>query len=117
MQREPFFHPDFDEKIDLPVTYEVCYKCEGSGKIVNPAIDEHGISQEEFDEDPDFEEAYFSGVYDIQCPLCKGKRVLPIVDKRNLTKEEKTLWREIQEYNRESRKIDEISRQERLYGA
>jgi hypothetical protein len=57
--------------------WAVCPTCEGEGKHVNPSIDSHGISREEFDEDPDFEEAYFSGAYDVTCVECKGQRVVP----------------------------------------
>ncbi len=55
--------------------FEVCGQCQGSGQVVNPSIDCGGLSQEDFDEDPDFEVAYFSGQYDITCPTCRGKRV------------------------------------------
>lgn len=64
----------------LHTKFEVCPACEGKGKTVNPAIDSHGISPEEFAEDPDFEEAYFNGFYDEQCYHCSGKRVVPTVD-------------------------------------
>ena len=67
-------------EVSLPGKYEVCSRCRGRGKIVNPAVEPHGISPEEFAEDPDFEEAYFSGVYDIPCPECGGKRVVPVPD-------------------------------------
>ena len=60
------------EYTDLPAKWEICGNCGGDGKHVNPAIDGHGISPEEFAEDPDFEEAYFSGVYDVLCQECKG---------------------------------------------
>lgn len=61
----------------LKCQYEVCEYCEGRGKYVNPAIDSHGITQEEFDDDPGFEEDYFSGRYDVVCKGCRGKRVRP----------------------------------------
>lgn len=64
-----------DGTIEAPTKYEVCGTCEGAGKVVNPSIDAGGISQEDFDEDPDFEERYKSGAFDITCPTCKGKRV------------------------------------------
>jgi len=67
-------------EVKLPARYEVCPRCEGEGKHVNPAIDEHGISREEFEEDPDFEEAYFRGDYDVACEECRGNRVIPVVD-------------------------------------
>lgn len=54
----------------------VCPQCEGTGKHVNPAIDGNGLSREDFDQDPDFEDAYFSGRYDIRCTLCDGNNVI-----------------------------------------
>jgi hypothetical protein len=42
---------------------------------VNPQIDAGGLTYEDFHEDPDFEERYFSGAYDITCPSCSGDRV------------------------------------------
>ena len=55
--------------------FEVCGQCRGSGKVVNPSIDCGGLTQEDFYDDPDFEEAYMSGRYDQTCPNCGGKRV------------------------------------------
>lgn len=54
----------------------VCPQCDGEGKTTNPAIDGNGISPDEFYEDPDFEEGYFSGRYDIRCILCNGSNVI-----------------------------------------
>jgi hypothetical protein len=71
---------DADEgPLEVPAVFEVCSTCEGQGKHVNPAIDAHGLSAEDFDEDPDFEEAYFSGMYDVRCAECGGRRVVPVV--------------------------------------
>lgn len=67
----------------LPWKYEVCDVCDGKGTHVNPSIDCGGISREEFQEDPDFEEEYFSGSYDMPCNACDGKRVVPVVDREN----------------------------------
>lgn len=50
----------------------ICPVCSGNGAHVNPNIDAHGISREEFDEDPDFREDYMSGVYNITCATCSG---------------------------------------------
>lgn len=57
-------------------TFAICPTCEGSGKHVNPSIDSQGISPEEFYSDPDFEEAYFGGAYDVTCVECQGNRVV-----------------------------------------
>lgn len=56
--------------------YQVCPDCEGKGKYVNPAIDSQGLSSEDFAEDPDFQNNYFGGMYDIICGSCKARRVI-----------------------------------------
>lgn len=60
----------------IPGGLIVCPICEGKGKYVNPSIDSHGISAEEFEEDPDFDESYFRGDYDIICTCCDGRNVV-----------------------------------------
>ena len=56
----------------------ICPVCGGRGKYVNPSIDAHGLTSEDFDEDPDFAESYFRGDYDVRCALCQGVRVVPV---------------------------------------
>ena len=67
-----------DPEHSVLVRFEVCPLCDGKGKHVNPSIDAHGISREEFDEDPDFRESYFRGDYDQRCNLCGGEKVVPV---------------------------------------
>ena len=75
------FAPDGEEiEYSLPAKFEVCTRCEGAGSHTNPSIDGNGISPQEFDEDPDFEEAYFRGDYDVTCSVCRGARVVPRPD-------------------------------------
>ena len=62
-------------EFEAPAKYDVCAECEGTGKHVNPAVDGHGITAEEFADDPDFRDAYFAGRYDVTCYSCKGLRV------------------------------------------
>lgn len=64
----------------LKTRYELCRTCEGRGKHVNASIDCCGLSQEDFDRDPEFEENYFNGTYDVTCNECNGRRVVPILD-------------------------------------
>lgn len=45
---------DNGEEIEIPAEYDVCGTCDGRGSHVNPSIDAHGISPEEFAEDPEF---------------------------------------------------------------
>jgi len=86
-----WYKDDFDE--ELPLKYEVCNRCQGKGKHVNPNVDGHGISPEEFAEDPDFKEAYFSGAYDVTCYECKGKRVVSEPDLDRWSDEAKAEWK------------------------
>jgi len=52
--------------------WEICDVCGGDGSHVNPAIDCGGISQDDFYDDPDFADSYFSGAFDQQCQTCSG---------------------------------------------
>ena len=76
--------PD-DEDLEIPARFEVCETCDGKGTHVNPGIDAHGLSAEDFAEDPDFAEDYFSGAYDVSCNECGGRRVVPVVDENRAT--------------------------------
>jgi len=78
--------------VGIPAKYEVCSGCEGHGKHVDPAVDGNGISQEQFDEDPDFEEAYFAGRYDVTCETCNGNRVEMVPDWEAMKKDIRELY-------------------------
>jgi hypothetical protein len=80
---------EVEKELKLPARFELCDLCEGKGKVVNPSIDAGGLSRDDFDEDPGFEEDYHSGRFDIHCPQCQGKRVIPAVDYERLSGEEK----------------------------
>ena len=77
------FLPDGEEEIiKFPAKMIVCYTCEGRGMTVNPDIDGNGLTREDFEEaGPEFEEDYFAGVYDVTCRTCKGKNVIPQLDR------------------------------------
>lgn len=72
------FDEEVGEILSIPIEFGVCPTCDGRGSYVNPSIDSHGISAEEFDEDPDFRESYMSGHYDVTCEHCQGARVVPV---------------------------------------
>lgn len=67
---------------NVTMKWEVCGTCEGHGRHVDPSIDACGISREDFDNDPDFEEDYFGGRYDVSCYECDGRRVMPAFELR-----------------------------------
>ena len=81
---------DMLRDVEFPARFAVCPTCEGKGSHVNPNVDRKGISQEDFDADPDFKEAYLSGAYDVTCHECAGKRVVPEVNTDALSDEQKT---------------------------
>lgn len=89
-------------EVELPAKYEVCHRCEGEGKHVNPNIDGHGITAEEWERDWDEEsrEAYFAGRYDVTCEECKGERVVPVVDVDRLSEDQKKTYEEYQRHQR-----------------
>ena len=85
-------------EIAVPGLREVCSNCNGEGSHVNRAIDGHGLTREDFEEDPEFEEAYFRGDFDVACEECGGNKVvdypnLDLVDEQ--TRED--IFRERQE--------------------
>jgi len=61
---------------------KLCPQCDGDGTMVNPAIDGNGLSQEDFDQDPDFRESYMRGDYDVKCDCCDGLKFVaePLID-------------------------------------
>ncbi len=101
---------------DLPARFEVCPRCEGRGTHVNPAIDGHGISQDEWERDWDEEsrENYFSGVYDVACYECNGLRVVPVVDEDRCPPD---LLAAYLEREREDAEFEAVCRMERMMGA
>jgi hypothetical protein len=56
--------------------FEVCPACRGHGTTVNPNIDAHGLTAQDFADDPDFAESYWRGDYDQTCAACHGERVV-----------------------------------------
>lgn len=77
-----------EEEYEVPFKFEVCGTCEGKGSHVNPSIDSHGITQDEWAEwDDEEREGYFSGMYDVTCYECDGERVVPCPDYSRMTTE------------------------------
>ena len=68
------------ETVTIPAKWDICDLCDGEGTHVNPAIDAGGLSQEDFEQDPSFTEAYFNGIYDVPCRQCggTGKMLVPV---------------------------------------
>lgn len=105
-----------EETLVFPAKMEVCDLCQGRGSHVNPSIDSNGLSQEDFDEDPNFREEYMSGVYDVACHSCHGKRVIPVIDEDNLSKEQKTHLEKVHEKQRREAEDRYERRREMMMG-
>lgn len=73
-----------DAPREIPFEWEVCGTCRGKGQHVNPSIDAHGITAEEWDQwSYEEQEEYRNGYYDVPCYECKGRRVSPALAPRN----------------------------------
>jgi len=91
--------PD-EVEVVIPYRYEACSLCGGKGRHVNPAIDSEGISMEDFHRDPDFASDYMSGVYDVACYRCKGRRVEAVLDERALKAQDPKLYERVMRHMR-----------------
>lgn len=103
--------------VSLPGKYEVCMQCDGKGTQVSPAIDGNGLSAEDFAQDPDFAERYFSGAYDIPCRECMGRRVTPVADVSRCSYAQKRLLVSQRIYEREEAEHRMLVESERRMGA
>ena len=66
---------DPTKRFEVPARFEVCSTCKGKGSHVNPSIDSHGITGDEWDEwGYEEQDAYMNGAYDVTCNECNGKR-------------------------------------------
>ena len=92
---------------ELPSKWQLCSVCEGKGTHVNPSIDAGGISAEQFADDPEFAEEYFSGSYDVTCQRCQGRTTERVVDWARVPKNLRKAYEKQQEadaaYERERR--------------
>lgn len=98
------------QEVELPAKWEVCSRCEGRGSHVNPNIDGNGISAEEFEQDPEFRENYFNGLYDISCEECKGRTTVLVVDEEQADKDTLKKHHEFQEDKAKWEREDRITR-------
>jgi len=96
--------------VRIPAVYEVCHVCRGKGHHVNPDIDRNGITPDDFNEDPDFFDQYTSGVYDIGCRWCKGRKVEMVVDEESTEKEDLEIYHEMMQGHWETIQEQEAER-------
>lgn len=106
----------------FPAKYEVCHRCEGHGKHVNPDIECEGGGftgsewAEACAEDPDFHDDYFGGMYDISCTCCEGNRVVLVIDESSFDKEDKIAFSQYQDQLEKDQLFEEERAAERRMG-
>lgn len=114
--RPVILYDDDEQPIKLPMERIVCPTCRGEGKIVNPAIDGHGIpADDECWDDDDFREGYFGGRYDVICPECDGRNVIDIVDEDALIATDPELYRRYVDAWSQRRSDEAAEEMERRY--
>lgn len=91
---------------DLPIKFHVCHTCKGKGTHVNPSIDGHGLTHEDFDNDPDFRDDYFGGRYDVTCSDCEGQRVMPEIDEDGMNPSQRRFWEQVTRVQRQREQWD-----------
>lgn len=94
---------DDENEIEIPASFEVCALCDGRGSHVNPSIDAHGLTADDFADDPDFAEDYRRGTYDEPCYRCGGTRVEHVVSER-ASAEQKAIAEQAKSAHREMRR-------------
>lgn len=72
--------PYTDTDIVFPGKWEICDRCNGDGTHDPPEFD-NGFTRSDFDEDPEFEEMYFQGVYDVPCEECGRSGKVLVIDR------------------------------------
>ena len=97
---------DEEVVLELPARLEVCGYCEGHGTVLREGMRGHAYSAEEFAEAFDDEEdraAYFhhGGKYDVACPVCHGRNVVPVVDEDRIPASLKAQYAAVLEFDEE----------------
>ena len=79
------FHGNEEEPSVVALKFEVCPTCKDTAKMVDPMVDAGALTQEDIDameyDDPGFMRRYQAGHYDVACSTCKGRAVVPGVDR------------------------------------
>lgn len=102
-----------ETELELPILFEVCSVCEGSGTHLNPSVDADGLTVDDFREDPDFEEEYWNGRYDVNCYNCHGQTTEAVLDRENIDPE---ILRRLDQSQECERQYDAEAEAERRFG-
>lgn len=105
-----------EKEYSFPAVMKVCGTCEGKGTHVNPSIDAHGITAEEWDRDWSYEDRdnYMNGFYDVTCYECGGNNVVPKVrwpeNMDFVPEHEREKWKLLKQYfkNQDDRYAEDV---------
>lgn len=112
-ERTIFAEDENGEEFTLPSKIEVCGRCGGRGAH-DPRGFSGGFSSDDFAEDPDFSEDYFSGKYDVTCEECRGRNVQLVPDMDRMNEDHKSA---LMEYYRQESSYRAEQLAERRMGA
>lgn len=107
--------PEGTTELVVGFEWQICGTCEGDGTHVNPSIDCGGLTREDFDADPDFEESYRSGAYDVTCSECGGSGKTPKLTPR--TADERAIVAGLEKQEADEASYERECRAERAMGA
>jgi hypothetical protein len=82
--------------LEMPAVWVVCPDCEGHGSVLNPSMRHHAYTEEEFRHfSADERHAYFTrgGMYDVQCPTCRGRTTVKVVKEDALTETQRAAYK------------------------
>jgi hypothetical protein len=107
--------------IALPGKHDVCGECDGHGTHLREGMRDHAYTAEEFSEAFDDEQAseYFrhGGIYDVTCSVCKGVRVVVVVDREACTSAEEKAGLVVLDCKAQAdREYEALCRSEQEYG-
>ncbi len=89
----------------LPAKWEICNACGGEGTELYGSLKGADVT-EMLREDPEFEEEYRGGRYDVACSQCHGTGKELVVDEDRLTAEQKITYHNYLDYQYESARQD-----------
>jgi hypothetical protein len=99
---------EYDDAVELPGKFQVCWRCEGKG--VHDCWEGGMTGDEMAEQGPEFFEDYMSGMYDTQCTVCKGLRVIEVIDRERCDKELLRMYDEQEQELADMRAMEEAER-------
>lgn len=102
------------DTLELPAKWEICLACQGEGTELYGSLKGADVT-DLCNEDPDFEEEYHDGLYDVPCSCCHGEGKVLVVDESSLTTDQAKSYHAYCEYRAECRRqkvIDDFTRRQ-----